>query len=650
MGPVVNTALTSLIATAARTRAAVATLAVLVSGFTIATVGVPPFLVLMGVWSFSAITNRWVSALSGPASWAAGVIVEATILVGESALMAVLVPHVDPQWVYVVMLLVPLAVAFALYWKLSSVARPRTERKSATVSAEPYLAIVCLVLIEAMFEAIKLHGHDFGLTWFMGGDGRNHVIANRSILNAGGITLKEMSGYPALFNALAAIVDGAGGRSNVSTGILLVRDVQAMTAMVIVSCVGIALCFIAVLTELFPRGDRHAQRLPLYLWVPLGACGSIAIGAFVLSLAASGGFFSAMGCLVFALASVVLGLRIVQNYDHVTLILLTLSLALVVGSWTFLFVVPVVALVAGYVAGTGQLISRRKQGQARDVRISLFVMGTSALCLVGVLGVLLAQKATLLDQVRLGGGIVGPNPRLFNWLGIVIAAVVVLAPNAKQRLARLVLLMEFAILALTVSRIHSVHPGGVNWSYYSTKMIWLATATLLWVPFILLIDVMRLANQFLRKFGWRVIANATMAVAGSSGLLWGIGHETPFTFPLAWAWSGSTIPSPLEIQLVTQQAKFGEPFVIWDYSSAFEDQLGNFWSALTWDYRPNGTEKAAQGPISFVNWAAGENGSSAALCQIVSEYRLRVVTLDPRQIPTLKKTCPGYRPVPSQAN
>ena len=59
-----------------------ATLAVLVSGFTIATVGVPPFLVLMGVWSFSAITNRWVSALSGPASWAAGVIVEAISSLG----------------------------------------------------------------------------------------------------------------------------------------------------------------------------------------------------------------------------------------------------------------------------------------------------------------------------------------------------------------------------------------------------------------------------------------------------------------------------------------------------------------------------------------------------------------------------------------
>jgi hypothetical protein len=159
---------------------------------------------------------------------------------------------------------------------------------------------------------------------------------------------------------------------------------------------------------------------------------------------------------------------------------------------------------------------------------------------------------------------------------------------------------------------------------------------------------MRLANRFLQKVGWRGVATASMAVAGSSGLLWGIGHETPFTFPLAWAWSGSTIPSPQEIQLVSQQAGLDEPFVIWDYSTPFEDKLGNFWSALTWDYRPNGTEKAVQGSISFVNWAGGENGSLAALCQITSAYRLRVVTLNPRLVPSLRATCSGYLSAPSQ--
>jgi hypothetical protein len=619
--------------------------ALLVAAFAvvvIATVGIPPFLVLTGAWSYAALFNRWVNGLSGPVSWAGGLVVEAVFLLAESGVLAFIYPHDDPQWVYVAMLLAPIGLSLALYWRLSSVARPRDERRSPKVSAEPYLVIVCIILIAAMFEAIKLHGHDFGLTWFMGGDGRNHVIANRAILNAGGITLHEMSTYPAFFNAIAAIVDGAGGRSNITNGVLLVRDVQAMTAMVVMSCVGIALFFIAALVELFPRGDWYVQRLPLYVWIPLGSCGSIAVGAFVLSLAASGGFFSAMGCLVFALASLVLGLRIVQRYDHLTLILLTLSLALVVGSWTFLFVVPAAALIVGYVSALRHLAVQRAGGETRQMRITLVVLCSSVACLLAVVVVLAADRSTLITQMKQSGGIVGPNPRLFDWLGVVTVVAVLSAPNSKQRFARLLLLIQFAVLWFTVSRIRSLHPAGVDWSYYATKMIWLATAMLLWAPFILLLDVMRWVHAFLHKYGWRAVVNVTMSVAGSSGLLWGIGHETPFTFPLAWAWFGSTIPSPLEIELVTQQADVGGPFVIWDYSTPFQDKLGNFWSALTWDYRANGTEKAEQGPVSFVNWADVETGLPSDLCEIVSHYRLRVVTLNAQLVPSLHKTCPGY--------
>ncbi len=616
------------------------TLATLVAGLTIATVGFPSFLLVVGAWSFAALINRRVSALAGPASWAAGIIIEAVIVLAQSALLAILYPHSDPQWVDVGVLLVPLVVAGALEWRLTSSSRQPVEPSKTERSAEPYLVVTCVVLIEAMFEAVKLRGHDFGLTWFMGGDGRNHVVADRSILHAGGITLKEMSSYPALFNALAAVVDGAGGRANVSAGILMVRDVQAMTALVVLSCVGTALCLVAVAVEMLPQSDRPARRLPLYLWVPLGACGSIAVGAFVLSLGASGGFFSAMGSLTFTLASLALGLRLVQHYSHATLIALTFALVLVVGSWTFLVVVPAVALVFGYVMGIRQL--RAYRHSRSQTRISVAVMGVSALCLLAVVAALVEHRATLLAQMRIGGGIVGPNPGLFYWLGIVVVLSVALASNATQRWARLLLVVEFAALFVTVSRIRSVHPGGASWSYYATKMLWLATATLLWVPFMALLDVMRLATRFVRNVGWRVVANVTLAVAGSSGVLWSLGHETPFTFPLAWAWFGSTIPSPQEVQLVTHEATLGGPFVIWDYSTPFQDELGNFWSALTWDYRPNGTEKAARGAISFVNWSAEENGSNAALCQITSEYRLRVVTRNARLISSLEATCPGF--------
>jgi hypothetical protein len=228
--------------------------------------------------------------------------------------------------------------------------------------------------------------------------------------------------------------------------------------------------------------------------------------------------------------------------------------------------------------------------------------------------------------------------------------VVAIAPGAQQRLVRSLLLVEFALLALVVALMYSMHPGDVAWSYYATKMIWLATATVVWAPFVVLIDVMRGADRLIRRVGPRAMTRVAIAAVGSSGVLWGISHETPYPFPWHWAFVGSTFPTPRIIQEVTAQATVGGPFVFWAYSSPADEKLGNFWSALTWDINANGSVKPTTAKIEFPNWASEEDGSLASLCQVVSEYRLRIVTLNSRLIPTLRKTCPGYRPVPSQSN
>jgi hypothetical protein len=622
-----------------------------VAGLTIATVGLPPALFLAGVWVYAAGINRFVPALSGPVSWVAGMVIESMFLTGESGVLALVVPHSHPQWVYVVVLLIPLVLAGVLDWYLPASGRLVSRRKASRVSGEPYLALVTVVLIEAMFEAIKLHGHDFGLTWFMTGDARNQVVGTRQVLAAGGITLKELKSYPAIINALSAIFDGAGGRDNLSSAVLMVRDVQAMVATVVLCCVGIALCFMAAIAETFPRADRYARRLPLYLSIPLGAAGSVSIGAFILGLGSSGGFLSAMGCLVFALASLVLGMRMVQHYDNIALIVVTLAMFLVVGSWTLLVVVPVAAMVAGFVGGARRLIQLHiATPRSRDEKLTALTIGFSMFCLVGVVAGLLLNGSTLMSQVKTAGGIVAPNPRIFDWLGIVIVAVVVFAPGAQQRLVRLLLLGEFALLAVVVVWMYSIHPGGVSWSYYATKMIWLATAMVVWAPFVLLIDVMRRIDPLIRRVRPRAVAHVVVAVVGSSGVLWGISHETPYPFPWHWAFVGSTFPTPRMIEAVTEQANQGGPFVFWAYSSPADEKLGNFWSALTWDYNTNGTVKPTTAAMDFPTWASAENGSFASLCQVVTDYRLRIVTLNSRLIPTLRKDCPGYRPVPSQSH
>jgi len=627
-----------------------AALAVIVAAVTIATVGVPPTLFVVGAWAFAALVNRSVSSLSGPASWVVGMVVESGILIFESGALAIVAPHRHPQWVYVTMLLVPLLIVGVLLRYLSLSGRLTPRRDAARMSGEPYLAIAAVVLIEAMFEAIKLHGHDFGLTWFMTGDARNQVIGTRQVLGAGGVTLKEMKTYPALVNAITAIFDGAGGRANLNAAALMVRDVQAMVATVVLCCVGIALCFMAALAETFKRGERYARRLPLYLLIPLGACGSVSIGALILGLGSNGGFLSAIGALVFALASLVLGLRILHHYDDLTLVVITLAMFLVVGSWTFLVVVPAAALVVGAVAGVRH--SRHEGASApsiRGVSVAAIVVGIAALSLVGVALALLFNGATLVAQLKSVGGIIAPNPRIFDWLGIVVMVVVAIAPGTQQRWARALLLVEFALLALVVVWMHTMHPAGVSWSYYATKMIWLATATVAWVPFVVLIDVLRGADGLVRRAGPRALTHVAVAAVGSSGVLWGISHETPYPFPWHWAFVGSTFPTPKMIEMVTEQANVGVPFVFWQYSSPADDKLGNFWSALTWDYNASGAVKPTSAAMNFPTWASSESGALSSLCQITSSYRLRIVTSNSRLVPTLEKDCPGYQSAPGQA-
>jgi hypothetical protein len=630
-------------------------MAIVVGSLSIATVGFPPTLFLAGVWAYGAFVNRFVPALSGPVSWVVGIIVESSLVTAESGLLALLAPHAHAQWIYVFALVAPLVLVGAAYVGLTrerwvNSILTRNQLRDDAVSGEPVFAFLVVVLVEAMFEAIKLHGHNFGLTWFMTGDARNQVVGTRQVLAAGGITLKEMRSYPALVNAICAVFDGAGGRSNLSAAILMVRDVQAMVATVVLICIGVSLCFIAAVTETFTRAQRDARRLPIFLVIPLGACGSISIGALFLGLGSSGGFLSAMGALVFAVASMVLGMRIVREYDNVTLLALCASLFLAVGSWTFLGVVPALALLVGIASGARRLRQlHRSRASSGERRFTTLTLAFSALCVLGVVGALLVNGVTIVAQLKSPGGIVAPNPRIFDWLGIAVVAAVAIAPGAQQRLVRLLVLGEFVVLALVVVWMYSMHPGGVSWSYYATKMIWLATCSVVWIPFVLLIDVMTRAERVVRRVGPRAVTQVALAAVGSSSVLWGVSHETPYPFPWHWAFVGSTFPTPMIIQKVIDESNTGVPFVFWAYSSPADDKLGDFWSALTWDYSANGTVKPIHSGVDFPTWASAQQGSLPELCQIVSEYRLRIVTKNPSLIPTLLSTCRGYLPIPSQS-
>ena len=618
-------------------------IAVLVALLTIVTMGVPSLLLLAGACSFAVIANGWVSALSGPASWAAGIVAEAAFLGGESSVLALVSPHPHQQYVYVLVLLVPILAALALWGSLVMSGHVSDSSAKERLSGEPMMAVSVIILIEGMFEVIKLRGRDFGLSWAMDGDARNHAAIMRTILRAGGITVKELKAYPAMINTLGAILDGASGRSNLRGGVLMTRDVQAQAAVFILFSIAAALLFIAAVTEAIPRSPNGVRRLSGNLTVPLLACGSLGIGSFVLGLTLGYGFLSAIGSLAFVLASLILGMRNIRHYSNVILALLTLSLFLVVTSWTLLAAVPASALLVGCGLSANRLrrTCRTKIGK-RATALTAVTLLASLCCLIGVFDAIYENRTNLLTTLNNHGGMADPNPRLYVWLGVATVMLVIIAPGRQQRAVRALVLLAYLCAGGAIIWVRARDPIGGTWSYYAAKLLWLATCCFLWVPFALITDLVRQVNHWYSNSRARILTVALLSVTSSTALLVGLSDQSVFSYPFAWAVTGSQAPSPKEVALVIREANIGGPFVIWDYYRHWDDELGNFWSALTWDYAPNG--KPYPWPTShssFEYWAYFEGDTLASLCEAVTNDPLRVVTRSRTLRRDLRSSCPS---------
>ena len=617
----------------------------LVGMLTIVTTGVPSLLLLAGASTFAFIANKSAIALSGPASWAAGIVIEAALLAGESGVLALEAPHTHVQYVYVLVLVAPLLAALALWVWLVQSGHLRRQSMQNRSSGEPLIALTVIVLIEAMFEVIKLRGHDFGLSWAMNGDARNHVVIMRTILSAGGITIKELRGYPALVNALGAILDGASGRTNLRNGVLMTRDVQAMAAVFVMSSIAVALLLIAAVSETVQRVPRQDQRPQRYLAIPLLACGSLAIGPFVLGLTLGYGFLSAIGAMAFAIASMVLGMRIIRLYSDMTVALLTLSVFLVVTSWTLLVVIPASALLVACGIALNRLRRARQAGiDERSMALTGATLTVSLLCLCGVVGALFENRANLLSALDNHGGLADPNPRLYVWLGIATLLVTILAPGRQQRNIRVAALLAYLCAGAVILWVHLRDPISGSWSYYAAKFLWLATCCFLWVPFVLLTDLARKVDDWYKKSKVRVLTLTLISVTASTAFLAGLSNQTAFSLPFTAAATGSVVPSPKEVALVIRQANVGGPFMVRDYYRRYDDVLGNFWSALTWDYKENGTLRSWPTSLSGLQYLSYiEGGSFSSLCDATANHQLRLVTRSPTLLHNVQSRCPGLR-------
>ncbi len=375
----------------------------------LATIGPPGTLVLVGAWLLAAALGRALPGLSGTVSWAASILVLTILLTALSAALAIVSPRPHGRVVYLLVLLVP-AVLGLVGW---IAARGRDGHHQAPRERQRGgLAVAVVVVGLGVAKWIASTGKDYGVAWAMSGDARNHVLILRTVLQDGGLTTGELRKYPALVNNLMALISGAGTRTGLPPGQLMLHDAQALATTYVLAGIGVALMFIAALLELLPDRYSQAPRLPPSVVVVLLACAATSASPLVLGTALFGGFVTAYAALAMAVACIVVAIRLCTAPTPLALALLGAMAPVMLVAWSPLAMVPgalvvVSVLVVSVRARRGSVDLAHLAPTWAWVGAAIVAFGA----LVVTLGVVVVEWSTLVAQFSEAGAIWQPETR-----------------------------------------------------------------------------------------------------------------------------------------------------------------------------------------------------------------------------------------------
>lgn len=611
--------------------------------------------VLAGAWVLAAAVGRTVPSLSGPAAWAVGVLAELCLVIGSSAVLALVAPGRHAAAVNAVVLAVPIVVGAGLLAR----ARLRPGGGPAPLPSRWPLALVVTLGGLAGFALLAQLGRHYDVAWAMSGDARNHARIARELLADGGLTVEYLRSSPAGANALTAIIEGAAGRDG-TRGALLLDDARGLAVTYVLTAIAMASLLAAAVHESLPRVVRARRRLPLPVGlVPLGA-GLAAISPLVLGTTLADGFLSAYVVVVMVLAAVVVGLRISADLSAWVpgIVALVLATGLTFATWPVVVVLPAALLVWALVGGAGAL---RDDSGRRVAAVVAAVVGVTAL--VGVGGVLVVSWPSLREAFTFPGSISAPSGSLVPALLLATIALALGSDRARPLVRRpMVVPTVAAVVGVVVVlglRVLADGPGLV-WSYYATKTAWLLACSLVWVP---LVPVARWAAAAHGPGGpdgsvsdgapdggrpatREAVGIGLAALAGTLAVVLGVGNATSAPEPVLAAARGWGAPNAETVADVVEVADADGSFAFWDRHGAGEDRLANFWAALAWSVDQDGAWVSTPGAEqSFPVWAYFADGSTiASLCDLVEVEDVTVYTRDDDLDLDLEAACPDADP------
>ncbi len=304
-------------------------------------VGPAGTLLLIGGGVLSLGAARALPGLSGPVSWAAGLLTQLGLLAAGSLALSTLSPRPHGAVVHLLLLAVPVLLGAALLVLAGRRQQPLVGR--LPVRGGLAAAVTAATLVTTAWVASR--GEAYAEVWAMSGDARNHVLNLRSMLANGGLTLDNLRSSPAVFDAIVATVAAADGRVGLDPGALMLHDARAMATTYAVCVAAVGVLLLAALQEATPRLLTR-RRLGGPVVVALLAGAAAAASPLVLGTGLTDGFITAYGALVPATAGVVLALRCCTRPAPLPFALLGPAVLLTLFCWTILAVVPIAATVA----------------------------------------------------------------------------------------------------------------------------------------------------------------------------------------------------------------------------------------------------------------------------------------------------------------
>jgi hypothetical protein len=621
---------------------AVGLLAVIV--LSIRTVGSPATAVLAGAWLLAAAVHYGIASLAGPVSWAAGVVLEVALLTTLSATMALVSPHPHSAVANFVVIAVPVLVGGAATMlarrRVTSQSRPRPP-------ARPGLALSVHVVVLAVVAWISTAGHG-GVAWAMSGDARNHELIVRQVVADGGLTVSELRAYPAVVNAIAALISGAGHRSGLAPGALMMHDARALAATFALATIGISGLIVAALLTILAPALSMIPRLPT--GVVIVVLGGAAAGGSALVLATSleGGFLSAFGALPIALAANTLALSHYRRPSTTCLLLIAITAVITTFAWTLLAVVPLVLLVCAVAAMLRQPLNLAINRLARKA-----VIGLALVAVIVVLVVFVAGHRQLEQTFEVPGSMAYVSPVLLYAmaaLAVVLTAIGYGWPRGRRYWTGSALRDPAAAILVSILVIWWVAslPGNSVRSYYADKTVYMVISSSVWLLFVPALVIAA------KLHGARWSANSSRAEQALRAVLLpgllivlvltGIGSASALTNSVSRAGHGWAAPSEPAVYATEQSADQRQPFVFWEWGYAADTRLANFWATMTWATGPDGRPLPAPAGLAegAVAWADAESGRISDLCRLGAAYPgLTVVTSSRTLTQQLSGACPG---------